>query len=451
MTFDEFCQVLRRQWRTFAVVVAVAVLGALAFGAVTGGGHTASATLVVTPVPASDAAGARAPALISATGMETYADLATSLDVATGVAARLSLDTPPAELREVLTAQVPTNTYLITLTASAASRDRAVQLANAAAAEASELVNGLFGQRESGLALTIASRADPATTTAPSPVRLVPVGVVVGVLLGAGVAVGREILERTVRDEDDLRRALGVTPLARVSLADNSTDGTGLPGAGRWDETSLESVRRWRATSQLAADPLRTVLVAGVSGGEGASAVAALFANASAAAGATTLLVECDLRAPRLCQRLGLTTQPGLTDVLRGSALLTDVVVDVSSRGAGSGASVPQPHPRPSALATASALGVIPAGTDVRQPGELLGGRTFRDFLGAVAPRYDTLVVDGAPILPYADSVAVAAQVDAVVLVVVEGTTSRRDVDAALAQLAAVGATVAGAVLVAAR
>lgn len=448
MTFDEFCQVLRRQWRTIAAVVAVAVLGALALGAVTGGGHTASATLVVTPVPASDAAGARAPALISATGMETYADLATSLDVATGVVARLSLDTPPAELREVLTARVPTNTYLITLTASAASRDRAVRLANAAAAEASELVNGLFGQRESGLALTIASRADPATTTAPSPVRLVPVGGVVGVLLGAGVAVGREILERTVRDEDDLRRALGVTPLARVSLVE---DGTGLPGAGRWDEASLESVRRWRATSQLAADPPRTVLVAGVSGGEGASAVAALFANASAAAGATTLLVECDLRAPLLCHRLGLTTQPGLTDVLRGSALLTDVVVDVSWWGAGSGAAAPQPHPRPSALATASALGVIPAGTDVRQPGELLGGRTFRDFLGAVAPRYDTLVVDGAPILPYADSVAVAAQVDAVVLVVAEGTTSRRDVDAALAQLTAVGTNVAGAVLVAAR
>ncbi|GAA5111437.1 hypothetical protein [Haloechinothrix salitolerans] len=445
MTLEEFCQVLRRRWRAVAAVVAVAVLGALALGAVSGGGHTASATLVVTPVAASDAAGARAPALISATGMETYADLATSLDVAAGVVARLSLDTPPAELRETLTARVPTNTYLITLSASAPGRDKAVEIANAAAAEASELVNGLFGQRESGLALTIASRADPATTTAPSPTRLIPVGAVVGVLLGAGVAVLGEILERRVRDEHDLRRALGVTPLARVSLADNGTDGTGLPGAGRWDEASLESVRRWRATSQLSADPPRTLLVAGVAGGEGASAVAALFANASATAGAATLLVESDLRAPRLCHRLGLTTQPGLTDVLRGNALLSDVVVDV----AGPRAAAPQPQPR--TLATASALGIIPAGTDVRQPGELLGGRTFRDFIGAVAPRYDVVVVDGAPILPYADSVAVAAQVDAVVLVVAEGTTSRRDVETALAQLNAVGAEVAGAVLVAAR
>lgn len=439
MTVEEFCRVLRRQWRTVTAVVAVAVLGALALGAVTGGGHTASATLVVTPVPASDAAGARAPALISATGMETYADLATSLDVARGVVARLSLDTPPAELRKTLTAQVPTNTYLITLTASAAGRDEATRIANAAAAEASKLVNGLFGQRESGLALAIASRADAATATAPSPVRLVPVGAVVGLLLGAGVAVLSEVLERRVRDEHDLRRALGVTPLARVSL---DSDGAGLPGSGRWDEASLESVRRWRATSQLSPDPPRTVLVAGVSGGEGASAVAALFANVSAAAGATTLLVEGDLRAPGLCHRLGLTTQPGLTDVLRGSAPLTDVVIDVSG---------PRASPQPRALATASALGVISAGTDVRQPGELLGGRAFRDFLGAVAPRYDAVVVDGAPILPYADSVAVAAQVDAVVLVVAEGTTSRRDVETALAQLAAVGANVAGAVLVTAR
>ncbi len=442
MTVEEFCHVLRRQWRAVAAVVAVAVLGALALGAVTGGGYTASATLVVTPVPASDAAGARAPALISATGMETYADLATSLDVASGVVARLSLDTPPAELRETLTAQVPTNTYLITLTASAAGRDEAVRIANAAAAEASALVNGLFGQRESGLALAIASRADPATATAPSPVRMVPLGAVGGALLGAGVAVLSEVLERRVRDEHDLRRALGLAPLARVSLAGNGTDGAGLPGSGRWDEASLESVRRWRATSQLSPDPPRTVLVAGVSGGEGASAVAALFANTSAAVGTTTLLVESDLRAPRLCHRLGLTTQPGLTDVLRGSAPLTDVVIDVAD---------PRASPQPRALATASPLGVISAGTDVRQPGELLGGRAFRDFLGAVAPRYDAVVVDGAPILPYADSVAVAAQVDTVVLVVAEGSTSRRDVETALAQLAAVGAHVAGAVLVTAR
>ncbi|MGH3518018.1 MAG: hypothetical protein ACRDQ7_11500 [Haloechinothrix sp.] len=442
MTLEEFAQLLKRRWRIVAAVTALCVLGAIALGLVADRSYHASAKLVVTPTAESGpAAGPRAALLISQSGMATYADLATSLEVATAVVETLRLDDTPADLQRRMVTRVPTNTYIIDLTVSANSGVQAVRIANAAAHHAAARVSTLFGEREAGLALVVASMADPSTVVSPDPQRFVPVGVLVGILIGIAIAVIREILDNRVRDTEDLRRSLGVEPLARVAIA-RSREGRALLDPGAWDEGTLESVRQLRTTLQMRSDAPRTILIAGTSGGEGSSTVAALLAQVSAAAGAKTMLVECDLRKPCIADRLGLRNQLGLTDFLRGNAAFGDVVFDAARPLA------PTPHRRERIdEPPASVLGVVTAGSDVRQPGALLSRAKFREFLDTAAPFYDTVIFDGAAILPYADSVAVSTAVEATVLVVAAGRTARRDVDQAITGLAAVGTEVAGVVL----
>ncbi|MGH3449463.1 MAG: Wzz/FepE/Etk N-terminal domain-containing protein [Haloechinothrix sp.] len=443
MTLEEFVQLLKRQWRIVAAVTVMFVLAAFALGFVVDRSYQASATLVVTPSSeATPAAGARAPMLISASGMETYAQLATSLDVATGVVQELELAASPAQVQQRLVASVPTNTYLIDMTATASTGDEAARIINAAAEQATVTVNKLFGEEDSGFALAVASRADPSTVVPPNAQRFLPIGAVVGIMIGIAVAVIREILDHRVRDDDDLRRSFGVAPLAQVSLA-RSRDGLPLLDPGAWDESTLESVRRLRTTLQMRPNPPRTILIAGASGGEGGSTVAALLAQVSAAAGAKTMLVECDLREPRIASRLGFPVQPGLTDFLSGNASFGEVVFDASARTL-----TPTPHRRgPVEIPHTSVLGVVAAGSESRRPGELLSSAKFREFLATVSPFYDTIIFGGAAILPYADSVAVSTAVDATVLVVAAGQTPRRDIDQAIAQLAAVRTDVSGVVL----
>lgn len=442
MTLEEFAQLLRRQWVLVTAVTVAGLVLATVLGLLAGREYRASATLVLTPSahPAPDAA-ARAAILASSSGMTTYAQLSTSPEVATAVVAQLGLDESPADLRKQLTATVPTNSYLIDLAVTADSPDHAVRIANAVAQQASGKVNALFSDRDAGFVVVVAIRADPATVAAPSGFRLVPIGLVAGLALGVALAIIREILDHRIRDDEDLRRALGVEPLARVVLS-GPRDGRVELDQRAWPEPTVESVRRLRTTLRTRRHPPRIVLVTGVSGPEGGSSVAALLAQVGAAAGEKTLLVQCDLRQSAAHPRLGGPGQRGLADYLQGHAALADIVLDASvlaRRGTPNAAGDDQ--------RLASVLAVITPGTPDPSPGELLSGPRFREFLEAVAPYYDTIILDGAALLPYADSAALSTMADTSVLVAAVGRTPRRNVARATAQLTAVGTELAGVVL----
>lgn len=443
MTLEEFAQLLKRRWRLVAAVMVVLVLAGIALGFSGTRTHQVTARLVVTPVSQAESSQGLGPVILNQTGMRTYAELAVSRDVAATVVRKLGLSDSPAELAERMVAVVPTDTFLIDLTVSAGDADQAVAIANAAAREATEVVNRLFQDRGAGLSLTVASPADPSGVTAPGILRFAPFGLVVGLLAGIALAIIREILNQRVRDDDDVRKSLGVEPLAQIALGPAGGTLPILDFTGR-DTESVEAVRRLRTTLQMRPHPPRTVLIAGPSGGEGSSTVALLLAQVSADSGAKTMLVECDLRNPRLGAQLGLPSHPGLADFLRGTASFGEVVIDASSRTV-------KPTPRSrlgAAEAQTNVLGVVPAGSRSHQPAELLSRNRFREFLDAVAPFYDTVIFDGAAVLPFADSVAVSTCVDATLLTVATGRTPRGDIERAMVQLSAVGTEVTGVVLV---
>lgn len=165
-----------------------------------------------------------------------------------------------------------------------------------------------------------------------------------------------------------------------------------------------------------AARSVKVVAITSAVAGEGKSLTAANLALVAAAAdpGRRVLLVDADLRRPRLHLLLGVEGRPGLGDFLAGDAVLTEVV----RRPAGG-----------------SHLMVLPAGAPREDAGQLIGGVTMRRFLEQGRSHFDEIYLDVPPVLPVADGALLAGLSDASLLVIRAGATSRSWVMQALESL----------------
>ena len=146
-----------------------------------------------------------------------------------------------------------------------------------------------------------------------------------------------------------------------------------------------------------------------------------------AQAGHRVALVDADLRRPRIHEVFGIPQAPGFTDLILG-AEARGVVSHVDIDGG-------------------NELSVYPSGSLPSNPSELLSGRRTGALLGKMGDHYDYVIVDSAPILPVADSVALAGGVDGVLVVAQAGRASDSDVTDTIERLERVSAPILGLVL----
>jgi capsular exopolysaccharide synthesis family protein len=137
------------------------------------------------------------------------------------------------------------------------------------------------------------------------------------------------------------------------------------------------------------------------------------------------LLIEADLRRPRVAGYLGLEGAVGLSNVLAGQVRIDDVVQQWGSHG----------------------LRVLSSGFVPPNPSELLGSRNMATLLTQLRDEYDIIIMDTPPLLPVTDAAVVAANADGAVLVTRCGKTSQARIRMALASLRAVDSRVLGCVL----
>jgi polysaccharide biosynthesis transport protein len=171
--------------------------------------------------------------------------------------------------------------------------------------------------------------------------------------------------------------------------------------------------------------PGKTLAISSALPDEGKTTTSANLAVVCAFEGKRVLLIDCDLRRPRLHQVFRLPRQPGIAQVLRAglspAAAIRDTFVDRVS--------------------------LLPAGGHADRFADLLGSDHMRSLLDELSEQFDMIVLDTPPVLTVADTAALAPLVDGVLLVVGAGTTNRHAVEQALQQLELVGAQVVGAVL----
>lgn len=254
-----------------------------------------------------------------------------------------------------------------------------------------------------------------------------------------------DALDTTIRDPEQVSQTLrthmvGTLPAMKTArdlllpTAHSGLDGSAslLPAKAshspeRQFSAYEEAVRTLRS-SILLADfdrTLRTMFLTSATAGEGKSTTASHLAVAHAEQGRRTLIVDCDLRRPTQHKMFGLSMTTGLSNVLQG---------EVGWREA-----VRQP-------AAACALDLITAGPPSRRAAGLLGSR-MAGLIDEWQKEYDLVILDGPPLLGFAESLQIATLADGVLIVTRAGQTNRKAVAAAISTLQHLRVNVVGLVL----
>jgi polysaccharide biosynthesis transport protein len=186
-----------------------------------------------------------------------------------------------------------------------------------------------------------------------------------------------------------------------------------------------EAVHTMRIGLELSGDNPKVILITSPLPAEGKSAAAMLLSASSAAAGKRTVLLDCDLRQQSISEAFRTKRQPGLYELLRGTAELADVI----TKGPGTKAYV------------------IPAGAAVPNGADLLMSQRMRDLIAELRSEFDYIVIDAPPLLPVVDALALATVADKVLLIVEWGQTRSASISEAFKVLRPEAHRVAGIVL----
>lgn len=283
----------------------------------------------------------------------------------------------------------------------------------------------------SGGPQVLQSAGVPQGPFSPNVQRNLMIAVFAGLCLGAAGAFVREHFDDSVRSASDVELCTGGAPMLAVvpRLADwRDRSEARLVTLEAPSSPAAEAYRTLRTSIQFAGleRPIRTIQVTSPRAQDGKTTTAANLAVAVARSGQRVILLDWDLRRPRVHAFFDLTNTVGFTSVLVGDCSLVDAVQTVPGLGR---------------------LKVLTAGPTPPDPSELLGGRRAAEVLSVVRDACDIVVVDSPPVLPVADALVVSDLIDATVLVVAAGSTTKKEAARAMELLRQVDAPVIGVVM----
>lgn len=278
----------------------------------------------------------------------------------------------------------------------------------------------------------------------PSVVRSTLAGLALGLLLGLLVALGGVLLDTTVHTQADVEEGLGLTFLGILPSIQDETDKAAAKAKAALANGEQPSIRDLfivqNPKSSLAEcarsirtnllfmgtdKPLKRILITSPGPSEGKSTIAVNLSVVMAQAGNRVLLVDTDLRRPRLHYTFGVSGEKGLTSVLMKAADLTDVIKSTEVVG----------------------LDVLTCGPLPPNPAELLHSDRFQQVLKDLEGRYDRVVLDSPPIGAVTDAAILSQTVDGTLLVAKASKTTKDAVRRARRLLMSVNANIIGLVL----
>ena len=361
----------------------------------------------------------------------SYASLVKSDKFVEKLVSSSSTDLSAADIAQSVSASADQDTLMLTVVVSLPDQAKALEIARKIVAGLNTALDDVeAGRTQSGGGQTVLNVvAGPTDDTDPVSPRLslnLGLGALLGLGAGIAITVARRMTDHTLRTPEEVEDASGLPLLARVPA---STQARQLSGILERRRTSLldEAARRLRTNMEhLSALPASgVVLISSARAGEGKTTVALMLARAWAEAGEKVLLVETDLRFPRLESELKLGNALGLADVLAGRAGLPGVIQKTASDG----------------------LHVVAAGSVPGNPTELLGSPAMAAALGEMRGTYSRVILDAPAMQPFSDAAVLAVQADSTVLVVRYQKVTRELLGASLRNLELVKGAVAGAVL----
>lgn len=429
MSVGEWTRALRKYW-WIVVVTTLLAIGIGAFVTLRTPAQYASTVTFFVRTPAEQIGGAYQGDQFAQKRVNSYVQLAESQRLADLIAQDTQLDLTAQQISSRISAKGDQNTVLLTLTVTDSDPQRSLDIASSVSEGFVKLVSELEtppGATTPTVSLEVTSAAalNPVPVS-PKPLLNLGLSMLIGLVLGIGLAVLRDVLDATLRSVEALRQIAGPAALAVIPY-DASAKTSPLILDSHARSLRAESMRHLRTNLQFVDvdNPVRVVVVTSSVPEEGKSSTASNLAVTFAEAGRKVLLIEGDLRRPRVAHYLGLDGTVGLTNVLAGQVAV-DEVLQTWGRGG---------------------LTVLPSGSVPPNPSELLDSQNMQDLLIAMRRVFDLIIIDTPPLLPVTDGAIAAAHADGAILVVRYGKTTKGQVSSAIAVLEAVGARLLGSVL----
>lgn len=285
----------------------------------------------------------------------------------------------------------------------------------------------------SGLLRTSNVRVLDAARPQLAPVRPnVPQGVLMGVIgglvLGLGLALLLEFLDSSVSSQSEIEERLGLTFLGFVPSIPAVAANTPDLHIHREPKSLIAECMRAIRTNVLFMSPdkpFKRMLVTSSGPQEGKSTTTINLGIAMAQSGNRVLIIDTDMRRPRLHKAFGVSNEVGVSSLVVGDSKLDDAVKTTEVPG----------------------LFVMPCGPIPPNPAELLHTQAFADLLAKLGERFDRILLDSPPVGAVADAVVLATLVDGVVMVLKAGKTNRDVAQRTVRALRDVKAPIYGAVL----
>jgi capsular exopolysaccharide synthesis family protein len=281
----------------------------------------------------------------------------------------------------------------------------------------------------------------PRSPVGPPRFRNVVIALALSLIAGIGLAFLLDFLDDTVKSLDDVDRYIHLPALAMIPAGRGGVRLKGIapasPAPGESTALAMiddvrspiaESYRHLRTSLLLssAGQPPKTILVTSSQPSEGKTTTAINTAFMLAQTGAEVLIIDCDLRRPRLHTQFEVANSKGLTTWLSGEKNLDNLL---------------------QVYAKTPNLKVLTSGPVPPNPAELLGSEEMRRLLSLLSERFAHIIIDSPPAISFTDASILSTMVDGVVLVVHGGRSSRAVVRRAKQQLLDVGAHIFGVVL----
>ncbi|RFA08356.1 chromosome partitioning protein [Subtercola boreus] len=433
MSLDGYIRVIRKGWVLIVVFALLGLAAGAALAILATPQYRSTATMYVS-VAVSDtptAGDLTSGNSYAQAKVKSYTDIITSASVLDNVIKDLNLSVTSKALANQLSASSPVGTVIIELTATDPNPQQAANLANATAQSFSDVViDDLEKPTGGGASLVKIQIVDPAIpATSPSspnvPLNIL-LGAVVGIIFGLGAAFLRTSLDTRVHGTHDVEAVSDSPILGGISFDPESNKHPLLVHSDPRNPRA-EAFRALRTNLRFvnAGSDNRCFVVTSSIMGEGKSTTSANLALALAETGVRVVLIDGDLRKPKLAEYMGLEGAVGLTDVLIGAVPLADVLQRWGNRE----------------------LYVLPAGRVPPNPSELLGSDAMQNLLTALNEQVDYVIIDAPPLLPVTDGAIISSMTAGAIVVAASGKVKRTELARALNSLSSINSNIVGVVM----
>lgn len=274
----------------------------------------------------------------------------------------------------------------------------------------------------------------PSSPISPKPLRTALLSAAVGLLLMGGIAFLIEYLDDTIKTPDEVTSAFGLPVIGMIAEMQsskkrsiNGNSKTGIFVANQPRSPISEAFRSLRTNLEFASidNPLKTLMVTSTYAEEGKTTIAVNLAIILAQSDKKVLLLDGDLRRPKVHQHMELTNRVGLSDLIRGKIEIEDVLQE-SKRING--------------------ISIVTSGSLPPNPAELLGSNRMEQVLKKLNAYFDIIIIDAPPML-VSDAMILSTKVDGVIFTIQPGKSRIGGVRSSINELKRLEAKLLGVVM----